>query len=146
MDLDAIIFGPVSLLQEVKSMQGLSNIYFSSPSHWLRPVESVNSCYTLLTFAFSDPDSSITKQLFKERQVLFGKQVLLERWVDKPLLVQCGRCHALGHTASSKSCRLPSNSIKCYICGKGHLTDTHNRECPKSNQHKVAGTCDCRLQ
>ena len=146
MDNDDIIFGPASLLQEVRSMQGLSNVYFSAPPRWIRPVGSLSSCYTSLTFAFSDPDGTITKQLFKERQALFGKQILLERWVDKPLLVQCGRCHALGHTASSKSCRLPPNSVKCYICGKGHLTDAHNRECPKSNQHKVAGTCDCRLQ
>ena len=38
------------------------------------------------------------------------------------------------------------DSVKCYICGKGHMTDAHNRECTRSKQHKVAGTCDCRLQ
>ena len=86
MDNDDIIFGPVSLLQEVRSMQGLSNVYFSMSPRWIRPVGSLSSCYTSLTFAFLDPDGTITKQLFKERQALFRKQILLERWVNKPLL------------------------------------------------------------
>jgi hypothetical protein len=140
------IFGPGELLQEVRTMQGLQSVYFSSPPRWIKPVEQIQYGYTLLTFAFSDPDGLTTKQLLKDRQALFGKQVQIEWWVDKPLLVQCGKCHALGHNASSKACRLPRESVKCYICGKGHLADAHNRECPRSKQHKVAGACDCRLQ
>ena len=146
MDNDNRIFGPEDLLKEVRTMEGLRNVYFSSLPRWIKRVEGLSSCYTSLTFAFSDPDSSITKHLLKNRQALFGKQVDIERWIDKPLLVQCGRCHALGHAASSKTCRLPPDSIKCYICGKGHSTDTHDRECPRSKQHKTAGICDCRLQ
>ena len=146
MDNDDTIFGPEDLLQEVRTMQGLRSVYFSAPPRWIRPVWNLSSTYTSLTFAFSDPDGSITKQLLKNKQALFGKEVQIERWVDKPLLVQCGRCHTLGHIATSKSCRLPPDSVKCYICGKGHLTDDHNRECPRSKQHKSAGVCDCRVQ
>ena len=146
MDNKGDIFGPKDLLQEVKTMQGLRNVYFSSPPRWIKPVDQISSYYTSLTFAFSDPDGSTTKQLLKERQALFGKQVQIERWVDKPLLIQCGRCHTLGHAASSKVCRLPPDSVKCYICDKGHLADAHDRECTRSKQHKVAGTCNCRLQ
>jgi hypothetical protein len=145
-DNDGTVFGPEDLEQEVRAMEGLRKVYFSSPPRWMRPVGDLTSAYSSLTFAFSDPDGSVTKQLFKNRQALFGKHVQIERWVDKPLLIQCGRCHALGHAASSKSCRLPKDSVKCYICGKGHLTDNHDRECQKSKQHKVAGRCDCRLQ
>jgi hypothetical protein len=146
MDNEDSVFGPDDLLQEVRTMQGLRSVYFSSLPRWIKPVWQMQSSYTSLTFAFSDPDGSITKQLLKGKQALFGKQVQIERWIDKPLLVQCGRCHTLGHTASSKSCRLPPDSVKCYICGKGHLADAHDRECTKSKQHKTAGTCDCRLQ
>lgn len=146
MDNEETVFGPDDLLQEVRTMQGLRSVYFSSPPRWIKPVWQMATSYTSLTFAFSDPDGSISKQLLKGKQALFGKQVQIERWIDKPLLIQCGRCHALGHAASSKSCRLPLDSVKCYICGKGHLTDAHNRECTRSKQHKTAGTCDCRLQ
>ncbi len=127
-------------------MSGLHNVYFSSAPHWVKPVDQMKSCYSSFAFAFSDPDGLITKQLFSNKQALFGKQVQIERWVDKPPLIQCGRCHTLGHAASSKSCRLPVDSVKCYICGKGHLADTHNWECSKAKQHKMAGTCDCRWQ
>ena len=145
-DRGETVFGPEDLLLEVRTMEGLSKVYFSSPPRWIRPVWNLSSTYSSLTFAFSDPDGSTTKQLFENKQALFGKQVQIERWVNKPLLIQCSRCHALGHAASSRSCRLPPDSVKCFICGKGHLTDTHSRECPKSKQHKTAGTCDCRLQ
>ena len=145
MDNDDTIFGPDDLLQEVQTMEGLRSVYFSSSPHWIKPVEKLTSSYMSLTFAFSDPDGSVTKQLLKGKQALFGKQVQIERWIDKPLLVQCGCCHALGHIATSKSCHLPPDSVRCYICGKGHLADAHDRECSKSKQHKVAGKCDCRL-
>src|SRR5712691_6914417 len=146
MDNNDIIFSPEELQKEVRTMQGLRSVYFSSTPRWIKPVSSLSSAYTSLSFAFSDPDGSVTKQLLKGKQALFGKQVQIERWIDKPLLVQCGRCHTLGHMASSKSCWLPPDSIKCYICGKGHLADAHDRECPRSKQHKTAGICDCRLQ
>jgi hypothetical protein len=103
-------------------------------------------CYSSLMFAYSDPDGSIMKQLLNNKQALFGKQVQIERWVDKPLLLQCGKCHTLGHVSSSKACRLPSDAVRCYICGKGHLADAHDRECARARQHKVAGVCDCNPQ
>ena len=146
MDNDDEVFGPDDLQQEVRTMQGLRHVYFSANPRWIKPVEKLSSYYTSITFAFSDPDGSITKGLLGNKQALFGKQVLIERWVDKPLLVQCGRCHTLGHAASSKACRLPRDSVRCHICGKGHKSDAHSQECPRAKQHKQAGTCDCRLQ
>jgi hypothetical protein len=146
MENDNVVFGPDELLTEVRTMQGLQDVYFSSMPRWIKPVNQMTSNYSSLTFAFSDPDGSVAKELLKGKQALFGKQVQIERWVDKPLLVQCGRCHSLGHAASSKACRLPRDSVKCFKCGKGHLSDVHDRECTRSKQHKMAGICDCRLQ
>jgi hypothetical protein len=144
LDNDDSVFGPDDLLKEVRTMTGLHNAYFSSPPRWIKPIEKMSSSYSSLTFAYSDPDGAITKQILGNKQALFGKQVQIERWVDKPLLLQCGRCHTLGHAASSKACRLPPDSVRCHICGKGHLSEAHNRECPRAKQHKVAGTCDCK--
>ena len=143
---DDLVFSPEDLLREVWSIPGLHNAYFSSPLHWVKLVEKMTSCYSSLTFTFSNPSGTITKQILGNKQALFGKQVQIERWVDKPLLLQCSHCHTLGHAASSKACRLPSDSVHCYICGKGHLSDAHNQECLWVKQHKVAGTCDCKPQ
>lgn len=63
LDNDDYVFGPDDLLKEVRSIPGLHNAYFSSAPHWVKPIESMASCYSSLTFAFSDPDGTITKQI-----------------------------------------------------------------------------------
>jgi hypothetical protein len=146
MDNDNNVFSSDDLLRETRTLTGLRSAYFSSPPHWIKPVERMSSCYSSLTFTFSDPSGTITKQLLDSRQALFGKQVQIKRWVDKPLLLQCSRCHTLGHASSSKVCCLPADAARCYICGKGHLADDHNRECARARQHKVAGVCNCKPQ
>jgi hypothetical protein len=89
LDNNNFIFGSDDLLMEVQSIPGLHNAYFSSPLHWVKPLERMGSCYFSLMFAFSDSDGTITKQILGNKQALFGKQVQIERWVDKPLLLQC---------------------------------------------------------
>ena len=98
--------GPDNLLDEVQMMTGLQEVYFSSPPHWVKLVQSM-TYYSSLMFAFSDPDGLITRNLMDTKQALFGKQVTIERWVDKPPLMQCSRCHTLGHNAASPVCHLP---------------------------------------
>ena len=66
----------------------------------------------------------------------------MQKWVEKPLLIQCSRCHSLGHNKTSKMCTLSINSVKCSICGAAHKSENHDQKCPK--KHAVAGICDCR--
>jgi hypothetical protein len=137
------IFGPEALLKETRSLPGLNSTHFALPPRWVRPVERISSPYSSITFAFSDPDGSITAKLLKGRHGLFGKEVRLEKWLDKPPLVQCSRCHKLGHTAASRSCLVPKGDIKCARCAGHHATDDHARFC--KGRHAVAGACDCKL-
>ena len=122
-------------------MPGLKKAHFAMPPRWLKPVERINSTYSTITFAISDPDGSITSKLLNGRTALFGKEVLIQRWVDKPPLVQCSRCHELGHIKTSKACKLSRDSVKCYICGGSHHTDSHDQKC--NRKHAIAGICDC---
>jgi hypothetical protein len=134
-------FGPEALLKEVKAMPGLKRAHFAMPPRWLKPINRINSEYSTITFAISDPDGSVTSALLNGRAALFGKEVIIQRWVDKPALVQCSHCHALGHIRTSRACPLGKDSVKCYICGGSHLSDTHDQKCPR--KHAVAGICDC---
>jgi len=136
-----IIFGPGTLIQETQTLPGLKKAYFAMPPRWLKPAESINSDYSSITFAISDPDGSISSKLMQGRMALFGKEVTVKHWVDKPVLVQCSRCHALGHTKASKVCPLSANSFKCFRCGGAHRSEEHNQKCPW--KHAVAGVCDC---
>ena len=121
---------------------GLKKAHFAMPPRWLKPTERVNTDYSTITFAISDPDGSITSALLNGRAALFGKEVIIQRWVDKPALVQCSHCHALGHIRTSRACPLGKDSVKCFICGGSHQSDTHDQKCPR--KHAVAGICDCK--
>ncbi len=135
-------FGPEALLQEVKAMPGLEKAHFAMPLRWLKPADHISSTYSTITFAISDPDGTITNKLLAGRAAIFRKEVIIQRWVDKPALVQCSHCHALGHIRSSRSCTLGKDLVKCYICGGAHPSDKHDQTCPK--KHAVAGICDCK--
>ena len=126
---------------EARTLLGLKKAYFVMQPRWLKPINHIHSSYSTITFAFSDPDGSVTGSLLKGRAALFGKEVKIQKWIDKPLLVQCSRCHTLGHTKTLKACTLGQNSVKCYICGGSHPSEEHDQCCP--HKHAVAGKCDC---
>jgi hypothetical protein len=72
---------------------------------------------------------------------MFGRQVKFVCAGDSPLLVQCSRCHQVGHYFSSPKCRLPPGDNKCFRCGGPHHSDNHNFEC--NSPHTVQGVCNC---
>ena len=67
---------------------------------------------------------------------------MVEKWIDKPPLVQCSHCHALGHPKSSKACPLSKDSVKCLFCGGAHKSEEHDQKC--LGNHVVAGICNCK--
>jgi hypothetical protein len=140
-DEDNEAFTPEAMLNEVRAMPGLKKAHFAMAPRWLKPVEAIDGLYSTMTFAISDPDGTITRTLLGGRAATFGKEVIIQRWVDKPLLVQCSHCHTLGHTKVSKACRLAKDSVKCYRCGGPHQSERHDQEC--NRKHAVAGICDC---
>ena len=135
-------FTPEAILKEVRMMPGLKKATFAMQPRWLKPLDSVESLYSSITFALSDPSGKTTSTLLNGRAALFGKEVTVRKWVDKPALIQCSRCHALGHNRSSKTCQLSKDSVKCYKCGLAHRSETHDQHCTR--KHTVAGICDCQ--
>lgn len=109
-------------------------------SKLLKPIKSINSLYSTITFAVSNPDSTIINIPTKERTALFRKEVTIWKWIDKSASVQCLQCHALGHIKSSKVCPLVKNSVKCYICKVAQKFNNHGSKCPC--KHVAAGTCN----
>jgi hypothetical protein len=138
---DDIVFGPDTLLREARMLPGLKKAVFAMQPRWLRPVDNIISAYSSITFAISDPDGAITSTLLNGRAALFGKEVTVQKWIDKPALTQCSRCHALGHNKASKACPLGKDSVKCYFCGGTHKSEKHDQHC--SRKHTIAGICDC---
>ena len=136
------IFGPDAILEEARTMPGLKKATFAMQPRWLKQPEEINTNYSTITFAVSDLDGAITNTLLNNRAALFGKEVTVRRWIDKPALVQCSRCHALGHNKAAKACPLDKDSVKCHICSGAHISEKHNQKCNRN--HTVAGICDCK--
>ena len=113
-------FGPGELQTEVCTLPGLRKAFFTMALRWLKLIEAIDTAYSFITFAISDLDGAITSTLMMGRAALFSKDVTIKKWIDKPPLVQCLRCHALRHTRSSKACPLSKDSIKCFICASGN--------------------------
>ena len=139
---DFIPFSPNELLEEARTLPGLGKAFFAMQPRWLTHTDRISSLYSSVTFAISDPDGSISNTLLNNRAALFGKEVSVRKWIDKPAFIQCSRCHALGHNKASRACTLSKDSVKCYICGRAHLSEDHHQQCSK--KHSVAGICDCR--
>jgi hypothetical protein len=142
MDNNDTVFGPDALLKEVRTLLGLKRSFFSMPPRWLKPIECISSSYSSITFALSDLDGSATSALLKGWAALFRKEVTVQKWINKPVLVQCSCCHALGHIKTSRACPLGKNSVRCFICGGTHWSEKHDQKCPK--KHTVVGNCNCK--
>jgi hypothetical protein len=138
---DGRVFGPEALLTEVHTLPGLKRAVFAMEPRWLRLIGQIRGPYSSVTFTYSDPDGTITSTLLKGRPTLFGKEVQIQKWINKPQLVQWLRCYVLGHNKASKACPLRQDSIKCYICGRAHKSEEHDQKCP--HKHTIAGICDC---
>ena len=76
---NSIIFGPQSILEEVRNMPSLKKAVFAIQPRWLKPVESIASNYLSITFAVSDPDNTIISALLNGRSTLFGKEVTVHK-------------------------------------------------------------------
>lgn len=135
-------FSPNTLLEETRLLPGLKKAYFAMEPRWLTHTDRISSLYSSVTFAISDPDGTLANTLLNNRAALFGKEVSVRKWIDKPAFIQCSRCHALGHNKASRACTLSKESVKCYICGGAHLSENHHKQCTK--KHTVAGICDCK--
>jgi hypothetical protein len=141
-DDEDLPFDTSALLEEVRLLPGMKKVFFAMHPRWLTHPDRIYTPYSSITFAISDPDGSISSTLINNRAALFGKEVTIRKWIDKPAFIQCSRCHVLGHNKASRVCALSKDSVRCHICGSAHPSEDHDKRCPK--KHAVAGICDCK--
>jgi hypothetical protein len=129
------------LMEELVRNPICSRLQLILPPSWIRLREHITSDTSSISFAFVDRDGEITKTMKKAHLAMFGKPVTFAKWVSRPPLSQCGRCHKLGHIMNR--CSLPRDSVRCYKCGKGHSARDHDVLCPRAKSHRAHGSCDC---
>jgi hypothetical protein len=107
--------------------------------HWQGNPANFRGPATTVIAAILDEDNSACQRASSEGVCMFGRRVKFVRAGASPSLVQCSRCHEVGHYYTSPKCRWTTS--RCYRCGGGHDARDHDFECKK--QHKVMGICDC---
>ena len=118
---------------------------FAQRPKWLIGIDRIQGGYSAVTFAFSDPDRTITKSILARPIPMFGREVRAVEFVDRPPLVICGRCHLLGHQTGSQACKVKPGQNRCMQCGGAHNFEEHASKCKGQKKHKKAGVCDCPL-
>jgi hypothetical protein len=143
-DEEGLVWSPEDLFHSFIANPCFSDALICAPPHWQgNPVFSGKDASTVLV-AYIDDGNLISQRATKEGVYMFGRQVAFIHCGDSPTLVQCSRCHMLGHYATSTRCKAPVNSIKCFRCGAAHDGRKHDYECTRN--HKVPGRCDCVLK
>ncbi|KAH9008510.1 hypothetical protein EDB85DRAFT_1904183 [Lactarius pseudohatsudake] len=135
------IWDPSALEEQVRLNPMFAKATFSCAPHWLTDPHKLIGVAETVLFAYEDLDGSITRAALDHGVAMFGAPVQFLLSGDKPTLVQCGRCHQVGHRDGSTFCTVPLTELRFVRCGKNHDSRDHNFEC--LNPHRVAGTCDC---
>ncbi|KAN0142041.1 hypothetical protein V8E53_000503 [Lactarius tabidus] len=144
-DLDGCVWGPEDLLSQFIANPCFQNALICIAPHWQgNPLNNKKEKSTVLA-AIIDKDNMICQNALTHGVQMFGAQVKFLHCGDNPTLLQCSRCHLLGHYANSAKCKMSKNTIKCYRCGGTHDGRDHDYEC-NAKTHKTLGKCDCILK
>jgi hypothetical protein len=144
-DLDGCVWGLEDLLSQFIANPCFQDALICIAPHWQgNPLNNDKERSTVLA-AIIDEDNSICQNVLMHGVCMFGAQVKFLQCGNNPTLLQCSRCHLLGHYLSSSKCKLPKNAVKCYQCGGTHDGRDHDYEC-NSKSHKTIGKCNCPLK
>jgi hypothetical protein len=127
------------LMTALRANPCFNTVTFCSTAHWQGNPANFRSNTATVIAAILDPDNAVCQRASKEGICMFGHRIKFVRAGATPSLVQCTRCHEIGHYYSSPKCQWTTS--RCYRCGGPHDARDHDFEC--KHQHKVVGLCDC---
>jgi hypothetical protein len=134
-----IIYSPEELMTALRANPCFNDVIFCAKPHWQGNPANFRTGAATVIAAILDPDNSVCQRASSEGVCMFGRRIKFVRAGAAPSLVQCSRCHEIGHYYTSPKCRWTTS--RCYRCGGAHDARDHDFEC--KHQHKVMGVCDC---
>ncbi|KAN0130607.1 hypothetical protein V8E53_011581, partial [Lactarius tabidus] len=113
--------------------------------NWQRPPTAImGDASATALMAIVDKDRSLVRSIQANNIHMFGRQVKFVVIGDRPALIQCGRCHLLGHNTRSPLCKTPPHAVRCYKCSGPHHAQQHAFYC--KGKHTDARHCNCKLK
>ena len=114
-----------------------------SPFHLTsKPILRRPGTLTVALQAFVDSNNTVAAQAMRDGVCMFGGRVKVVTSGDIPTLIQCGRCHKLGHRSNRCSLKAKGH-FKCLRCDGPHHTSLHDTNC-KAKTHARTDVCDCK--
>ena len=143
-DADGNLWDQQDLLRETRQNPVFERVPLCFPPFWQVPPHKIQTETSTVMLAFRDVTGDTIRGAQEKGVYLFGRRAKFVVCGDHPTVIQCGRCHELGHHTNSPVCRTPRTATRCFYCGGAHDSKAHNYHC--KGAHEVAGVCDCRLK
>jgi hypothetical protein len=137
-----IIYTSDELHTAIRANPCFNDTIFCVRPHWQGNPANFKGPAATVIAAILDADNTTCQRASSEGVCMFGRRIKFVRAGASPSLVQCSRCHEIGHYYTSAKCKWTSS--RCFKCGGSHEARDHDFECKK--QHKVVGVCDCVLK
>ena len=130
------------LNSEVRHNPPFANALFGMAPHWQQnPTNILCMPAGTVLIPIVDTTDTVIRTASQQGVFMFGKQVKFVVTGDSPRLIQCSRCHMLGHPTRSPLCKLHPVAVKCYCCRGSHHSEHHDYEC--KGTHCTPGRCNC---
>ena len=136
------VWEPAQLEEHLRENPMFSDCVLSVVPHWFHNPHTLKAATSTVLFAYEDVNGARTQAALHHGVAMFGYSVKFVLSGDKPSLIQCARCYAIGHRDGSPECRVPLSEVRCVRCGGKHDTRDHDFECAALT-HERAGTCNC---
>ncbi|KAH9170549.1 hypothetical protein EDB89DRAFT_2071777 [Lactarius sanguifluus] len=142
---DGVVPAPAQLEVEIRRNPAFENAIFCIAPHWAGNLNNIaNKPRATVNFAYVDEKGAITGKAHADGVFMYNERTNYVVTGDTPTIVLCGRCHRIGHATDSTACPLPSNAVRCFICGGSHHSLDHATHCP--NPHDKVRECHCRFR
>lgn len=116
-DAAGILWEQEDLLAGTRTNPAFEHATMCIIPHWQVPPHKLLSATSTVRFAFCDVSGKIVKWALAKGVYMFGKRAKFVVVGDHPTVLQCGRCHKLGHHTNSPVCHIPKMAARCFLCG-----------------------------
>jgi hypothetical protein len=93
------------LLRAIRANPCFNDAIFCTKPHWQGNPANFCSRTATVIVAILDADNTICQRASSEGVCLFRRRIKFVRAGDSPSLVQCSRCHEVGHYYTSPKCK-----------------------------------------
>lgn len=143
-DSDSNLWDQHDLLRETHQNLVFEQAPLCFTPFWQVPPHRIQTETSMVMLAFCNIMGETVKWAQAKGVYMFGRRVKFIVCGNHPSVIQCGRCHELGHHTNSLVCCTPKSASRCFICGGAHNSKAHSFHC--KGAHEVSGICDCHLK